>query len=234
MPENTPTRLRTVRWDDRSALCRVTGEPFPEPESLRLWQTRKTSRIYHAGDAHLAKVCLVQSSPRNQLLRLAGRSRADIERIGSERLRALGLASPRITTTASVLNPFSVVDSLLVVEMVPDARDALHFLDDNGVSLETRAAFIDRVLGELELLLKNRLALRDFRLCNLLISGKSATPVWIDAELKPCRTVDAAKIRLRASVRRVLNKDCPAIPRPLAERLADGLGRLTGPQRPNE
>lgn len=232
MPEPRTTRLLTLRWDDESAFCRVTGDPFPAPESLRLWQKRRTSRIYHAGADRLMKVCLVQSSPRNPLLRLIGQSRAEVERDSGERLRALGLRSPRVLAIGSVLNPVSPVDSLLVEELVPDSRDALHFLADATVPVDPRAAFIDTVLRGLESLIAHRLALRDFRLCNLLISGEDPTPIWIDADVKPCGSTESARRRLLTSVRRVWNKDCPAIPPGLGERLAEGLAALTDTPRP--
>lgn len=219
-------RIETLRLHDRRPLVLSFGEPFPETTEDTPRSDRATSRIYEPDAKTLLKVCAVQSAPRNQLLRAIGLSRAQVEERGNLELRRLGLVTPEIIGVATALNPFSRFDSALLVKRVPDARECTPFLNDDTVPEAVRMELIESVLAGLRRMADAGLALRDFRLCNILASGRSAVPVWIDNDLKHCATRDQLRDKMATTFRRVLLKDTPGIPEPFARRLRDELPRI--------
>lgn len=219
-------RLATLRLHDRDVRVLAFGDDFPTTTAETPRTDRATSRIYIPDTDRLFKVCAVQSSPRNQLLRAIGLSRAQVEERGNLALRRLGLQTPEITGVAVAINPFSRIDSALLVKVVPDKRECIPYLNDTDVPEAVRLRFIENILDGLRRMAAAQLALRDFRLSNILLSGETPTPIWIDNDVKHCATRAQLRDKMATTFRRVLIKDAPGIPAFLARGLQDGLPRI--------
>ena len=219
-------RIEPLRLHDRRVLVLAFGEAFPQTTAETPRSDRATSRIYSPDANRLFKICAVQSTPRNQLLRAIGLSRAQVEERGNLALRRLGLVTPRITGVAVALNPFSRVDSALLVNVVADKRECTPFLNDARIPESVRLQLIENILDGLRRMAGAKMALRDFRLCNILLSGDSPEPVWIDNDVKRCATAAQLRDKMATTFRRVLLKDAPGIPDFLAQRLRDELPRI--------
>lgn len=219
-------RIERLRFPEGEVCALVRGGDFLRERSPAPFVPGLTSNVYRFAPGVLLKVCHVQSTPRNQLLRCVGLSRAEVESASNRRLSAMGLRCPRITAVASVLNPFSGIDSALLVEEVPEGRCGIPFLNDDSVPLSDRLRFVDRVTEDLAVMLAEGFALRDFRLNNIMVSGSDPEPVWIDNELKRGISRRAASAKLRTTAERVLRRDATRIPGPLAQHLERALGTL--------
>lgn len=219
-------RLATLRLHDRDVRVLAFGDDFPTTTAETPRTDRATSRIYIPDTARLFKVCAVQSSPRNQLLRAIGLSRAQVEERGNLALSRLGLKTPEITGVAVALNPFSRIDSALLVKVVPDKRESMPYLNDANVPETVRLRLIENILDGLRRMTSAQLALRDFRLCNILLSGENPTPIWIDNDVKHCATRAQLRGKMATTFHRVLMKDAPGLPDFLARRLHDELPRI--------
>ncbi len=220
------TGVTRLRLHGATVLAAAYGDPFPDLAHSPAPERRRTSRIHHDDPARLIKICLVQSTPRNPLLRAIGLSRARVEERGNRALDALGLRTPRITAVAAVLNPISPVDSALIVERVADAREGIDYLRDEAVPDALRFEFIRQVVAGITRMHDADLILRDLRLSNILVRDDDPTPVWIDNEVKATRSRPATRSRMRITVARMLLKNGPAIPARFADALAAPLTRL--------
>ena len=219
-------RIETLRLHDRNVLVLAFGEAFPETTAETPRSDRATSRIYYPDANRLFKICAVQSTPRNQLLRAIGLSRAQVEEQGNLALRRLGLKTPEITGVAVALNPFSRIDSALLVKVVPDTRECMPFLNDASIPEAVRMQLVENILAGLRRMTAAQMALRDFRLSNILLSGDAPEPVWIDNDVKRCATAGQLRDKMATTFRRVLQKNAPGIPDFLAQRLRDELPRI--------
>lgn len=183
----------------------------------------KTSVIYELDGESLLKVCLTQSFPRNPLLRTIGLSRAKIEQASNATLQKLGLNAPRIMATSTAINPFSRLDSALIIQRIPNAACAIPFLNDESIPIAVRHHFLDQVIAGLKTMTREKLALRDFRLNNIMVTDTDRTPIWIDNDLKHCCTRNQLVDKLNTTTRRVLLKDTLLIPDAFAARLRNEL-----------
>lgn len=211
-------------------LAWTEGKPFkPVAVSAPLF-VRLTSTIYEIDRETLLKVCHAHSFPKLLVWRMLGRSRAQVEASSNRRIHALGLSTPEVIATGSILNPFSRLDSALIVQRVPESRVAVAFLNDNDVPMATRMEFLERMVEGLQTMHRAGVVLRDFRLNNILVSGRDITPIWIDNDLK--RVITQAQIarKLHSTLRRVLTKDAPRIPEPLARQLRSELANMAESQ----
>ena len=157
-----------------------------------IWKSMRHSTL-HSYDGGIVKK-IEHRGVRERFFKLFD-SQAKREAVSADRLRSMGLSTPRIYGYATSLSPLCDIESIIAMEYVPHRKVAGRIFRDSLDTTE-RMTLLQNILTDISIMLDNGVLTKDLHFANILVKDDLST-VWIDNDLVNVRNEKEMRFYMR-------------------------------------